>query len=189
MECSAQPARKATSKIFIDISDSEDSADPSKTIQRTEAGEQSSEDDGDVSDRGHDDFQKRTARFAATITKKCRCRLCRTHHSAGRLTAEQLIKGGKHYIPPFRKPATAAPTKALREWVAALFWCSHREERETWENLRNREREYINSSRRPPSEGDNVASQSQDGGSMYSLACRTRGIIPLDYCSLCDHSD
>ena len=34
-----------------------------------------------------------------------------------------------------------------------------------------------------------VASQSQDGGSMYSLACRTRGIIPLDYCSLCDHSD
>ena len=27
------------------------------------------------------------------------------------------------------------------------------------------------------------------GGSMYSLACRTRGIIPLDYCSLCDHSD
>ena len=145
MECSAQPARKATSKIFIDISDSEDSADPSKTIQRTEAGEQSSEDDGDVSDRGHDDFQKRTARFAATITKKCRCRLCRTHHSAGRLTAEQLIKGGKHYVPPFRKPATAAPTKALREWVAALFWCSHREERETWETLRIREREYMNS--------------------------------------------
>ena len=145
MKCSAQPARKATSKIFIDISDSEDSADPSKTIQRTEAGEQSSEDDGDVSDRGHDDFQKRTVRFAATITKKCRCRLCRTYHSAGRLTAEQLIKGGKHYVPPFRKPATAAPTKALREWVAALFWCSHREERETWENLRNREREYINS--------------------------------------------
>ena len=145
MKCSAQPARKATSKIFIDISDSEDSADPSKTIQRTEAGEQSSEDDGDVSDRGHDDFQKRTARFAATITKKCRCRLCRTHHSAGRLTAEQLIKGSKHYVPPFRKPATAAPTKALREWVAALFWCSHREERETWENLRIREREYMNS--------------------------------------------
>jgi len=83
--------------------------------------------------------------FAATITKKCRCRLCRTHHSAGRLTAEQLIKGGKHYVPPFRKPATAAPTKALREWVAALFWCSHREERETWETLRIREREYMNS--------------------------------------------
>jgi hypothetical protein len=24
---------------------------------------------------------------------------------------------------------------------------------------------------------------------MYSLACRTQGIIPLEYCSLCDHSD
>ncbi len=93
MKRSAKPARKATSKTCIDISESEDSADPSKTFQRADAGEQSSEDDGDVSDRGHDDFQKRTARFAATITKKCRSRLCRTHHSTGRLTAEQLIKG------------------------------------------------------------------------------------------------
>ena len=138
-----RPTKKVTSKKPIDISDSEVSVISSEASPPADIGDQSSEDDGEVSDTGHDDFQRRTAQFAALIAKKCRCRLCRTYHSAKRLTAEQLIRGGKHYVPPFRRPASTASTKALREWVAALFWCSHREEGETWENLRNREREYI----------------------------------------------
>ena len=138
-----RPTKKTTSKKPIDISDGEDSVNSTKSDLSIDAGDQSSEDDGGVGDTGHDDFQRRTARFAETIVGKCKCRLCRTYHHAGRLSAKRLIMGGEHYIPPFRKPASTAPTKALREWVAALFWCSHREEGETWENLRNREREYI----------------------------------------------
>jgi hypothetical protein len=40
---------------------------------------------------------------------------------------------------------------------------------------------------RPIHEGGETAALQTHGGSMYSLACRTQGVIPLDYCSLRDH--
>jgi len=40
----------------------------------------------------------------------------------------------------------------------------------------------------PPSERfKGICCGLQNGGSMYSLACRTLGIIPREYCSLHDH--